>query len=244
VIAFNGSSFMKLNSCAEVRLVSNDINRGVSALDLRHVEEIWCELGRKGQRPPFEGVIINGLDVTETDSEVRINCGLMSYRCLVARAQRKLQSIRPVAVSGFVERSTQAGSEILLGRRALEATTHAGWYEVSPSGGLEANDVKLDGSIDVCGRLASELVEETGIEARTVEEWKPFGLYYDEPTGTIDIVIKLTIGEGEPPVSHSEEYEQLSWMGKKEIGELLACSDAPLVSVSRWILCNWLSERR
>lgn len=241
--AFGRSSLAIITARAEVRLVSKEIDHGVLASDLDHVEKTWRELGEQGEQPPFEGTIINALEVTEIGGDIKIDCGLMRYRCLVARARQDLRSIRPLAVSGFVERSLPEGGEILLGRRAPEATTHAGWYEAPPSGGLEASDVGTDGSIDILGRLASELVEETGIDAATVEEWRPFGLYYDDPTGTIDLVVKLGLRKS-ASVGYSEEYDKLCWMGAAEIRALLARVDAPIVDVSRWILCEWLGERR
>jgi 8-oxo-dGTP pyrophosphatase MutT (NUDIX family) len=245
LIAFGHSSFAMISPRADVRLVSKKINHGVLAADLDRVEDIWRELGERGEQPPFEGTIINALDVTEVDGNVRIDCGLMSYRCLVARAHQGLRSIRPVAVSGFIERSALGGDEILVGRRATDATTHAGWYEAPPSGGLEASDVGKDGSIDVLGRLTSELEEETGINPAVVKEWKPFGLYYDDSTGTIDVVVKLAVGNSVPSsVDSSEEYDDLCWMGKVEIHALLGRIDAPVVDVSRWILSQWLGERR
>jgi 8-oxo-dGTP pyrophosphatase MutT (NUDIX family) len=244
LIAFSHSSFAIISPRADVRLISKEINHGVLASDLDRVEGIWRELGEKGEQPPFEGTIINALDVTEVGGNVRIDCGLMSYRCLVARAHQDLRSIRPVAVSGFVERSVLGGDEILVGRRAPDATTHAGWYEAPPSGGLEASDVGMDGSIDILGRLATELAEETGIDAAVVKEWKPFGLYYDDPTGTIDVVVKLDVSNSPLSVDFSEEYDKLCWMGEAEIRALLAHIDAPVVQVSRWILGEWLSERR
>jgi 8-oxo-dGTP pyrophosphatase MutT (NUDIX family) len=244
LIAFGHSSFAMIIPRADVRLVSKKINHGVLAADLDRVEDIWRELGEKGEQPPFEGTIINALDVTEVDGNVRIDCGLMSYRCLVARAHQRLRSIKPVAVSGCVERSALGRDEILIGRRAPNVTTHAGWYEAPPSGGLEASDVGMDGSIDILERLASELAEETGIDAAAVNEWKPFGLYYDDPTGTIDVVVKLDVSNSVPSVEFSEEYDKLYWMGEADIRALLARIDAPVVDVSRWILGEWLSERR
>jgi 8-oxo-dGTP pyrophosphatase MutT (NUDIX family) len=244
LIAFSHSSFAIISPRADVRLISKEINHGVLASDLDRVEDIWRELGEKGEQPPFEGTIINALDVTEVGGNVRIDCGLMTYRCLVARARQDLRSIRPVAVSGFVERSVLGGDEILVGRRAPDATTHAGCYEAPPSGGLEVSDVGMDGSIDILGRLASELAEETGIDAAVVKEWKPFGLYYDGPTGTIDVVVKLDVSNSPLTVDFSEEYDKLCWMGEAEIRALLARIDAPVVDVSRWSLSEWLSERQ
>jgi 8-oxo-dGTP pyrophosphatase MutT (NUDIX family) len=244
MIAFSRSSFAIISPHAEARLVSKEINHGVLASDLAHVEKVWRELGEKGEQPPFEGTSVNALDVTELGGDVRISCGLMRYRCVVARAYQDLRSIRPMAVSGFVERSPVDGAEILLGRRAHYVTAYAGWYETPPSGGLEASDVGTDGSIDILGRLASELAEETGIDATTVEEWRPFGVYYDDPTGTIDVVVKLGVGKSAPSLTRSEEYDKLCWMGQAEICALLARTDAPIVDVSRWILSEWLSERR
>jgi 8-oxo-dGTP pyrophosphatase MutT (NUDIX family) len=243
VIPFGGSSFAIITPRAEVRLVSKEIDHGVLVSDLNSVEKIWRELGEKGEQPAFEGTIVNALEVTEVGGDIKIDCGLMRYRCLVARAHQDLRSIRPLAVSGFVERSLLEGGEILLGLRAPDAQTHAGWYEVPPSGGLEASDAGPDGSIDILGRLASELTEETGIDAATVEEWRLFGLYYDDPTGTIDLVVRLGLCKS-APVGYSEEYDKLCWMGAAELRALLARVDAPIVDVSRWILSEWLGERQ
>jgi 8-oxo-dGTP pyrophosphatase MutT (NUDIX family) len=244
LIAFGHSSFAIKSRRADVQLISKEINHGVLLSDLDRVEDIWRKLDEKGEQPPFEGTIINALDVAEVGGNVRIDCGLMSYRCLVARAHQHLRSIRPVAVSGCVERSVLGRDEILIGRRAPDATTHAGWYEAPPSGGLEASDVGMDGSINILGRLASELAEETGIDAAAVKEWKSFGLYYDDPTGRIDVVVKSDVSNSAPSAEFSDEYDKLCWMGEAEIRALLASIDAPVVDVSRWILSEWLSERR
>ena len=110
----------------------------------------------KSKLPQFEGTILNALDFVVSDDGVTIECGLMLYRCLVARSYENLPSIKPVAVSGFVEKKLATGDRaILLGRRSADSSTHSGWYETPPSGGLEVADVNSDGSIDITKRFAN-----------------------------------------------------------------------------------------
>jgi hypothetical protein len=237
------SSFAMKCIHADIRLRSASIGHGVSAEDMSRVQEIWQNLSDKGKLPQFEGTILNALDFVVSDDGVTIECGLMLYRCLVARSYEKLPTIKPVAVSGFVENLSTVGRAILLGRRSADASTHSGWYETPPSGGLEAADVNSDGSIDVTKRLANELFEETRIKRNAVESLNMFGVYYDDPTGTIDIIIRLGVSGPAVRVNPTSEYSELRWAEPTEILSLTKRSDAQLVDTSRWILKQWLDEQ-
>jgi hypothetical protein len=242
MITCGRSSFAVRSSRADLRLVSANIGHGISASDMHRVEEIWQELGDNGNLPPFEGTILNALDVTSSDGKIAIECGLMRYRCVVARSYENLPSIKPVAVSGLLESCASDGDVVLLGRRSWSVSTHAGWFETPPSGGLEVVDVNSDGSIDIISRLATELLEETGIERSAVIESNIFGLYYDDPTGTIDVVVRLNMGSPAPRINSTQEYTELRWMRQSEISALLQSADTNVVNVSRWILNQWLRE--
>ena len=237
------SSFAIRSSRADIRLRCASVGHGVSPDDMHRVEVIWQKLSDERKLPQFEGTILNALDFTVSSEGITIECGLMRYRCLIARSHENLPTIKPVAVSGFVEKSSADGCSVLLGRRSERASTHAGWYETPPSGGLEVADVNLDGSIDVSKRLASELLEETGIERSAVTNWNMFGVFYDEPTGTFDVIFKLTASDTAPHVNSTKEYGELRWVRRAEILPLLQRSDAKVVDATRWILSQWLSER-
>jgi hypothetical protein len=236
------SSFAVRSSGADIRLRSASVGYGVSPNDMHRVEVIWQKLSDEGKLPQFEGTILNALDFKASGEGIAIECGLMRYRCLVARSHENLPTIKPVAVSGFVEKGSADGRSILLGRRSESAATHAGWYETPPSGGLEVADVNLDGSIDVSKRLASELLEETGIEQSAVTNWHMFGVFFDEPTGTIDVIYKLSANDSAPRANSTKEYSELRWARRAEIFPLLDRSDAKVVEASRWILSQWLNE--
>jgi 8-oxo-dGTP pyrophosphatase MutT (NUDIX family) len=237
------TSFSMRSSRADIRLSSASVGQGVSPDDMHRVEVIWQKLGDEGKLPQFEGTILNALDFTASGEGVTIECGLMRYRCLIARSHENLPTIKPVAVSGFVEKGSADDRLILLGLRSESASTHVGWYETPPSGGLEVADVNSDRSIDVSRRLASELLEETGIERSAVTNWKMFGVFYDEPTGTIDVIFRLSASDTAPRVNSTKEYSELRWVRRTEILPLLKRSDAKIVAVSRWILSQWLSEQ-
>jgi len=238
------SSFAMKCKRADIRLRSDSIGYGVSEVDMHCVQGVWKNLRDEGKLPQFEGTILNALDFVVSDEGVTIECGLMLYRCLVARSYQNLPSIKPVAVSGFVEKKRATGDgAVLLGRRSAGSSTHSGWYETPPSGGLEVADVNSDGSIDITKRLAIELFEETRIERTAVESWNMFGVYYDDPTGTIDIIVRLGVNDSALRVIPTSEYSELRWAMPSEILALTERADVRVVDVSRWILNQWLDEQ-
>ena len=243
IVRLQSSFGMKL-SHANMRLRSTNIGHGVSAGDMRRVEEIWRNLNAMGKLPKFEGTILNALDITEYDEGITIECGLMLYRCLVARSYENLSTIKPVAVSGFVEKQAPDGDAILLGLRSEGATTHPGWYEMPPSGGLEIADVDSDGSINIDNRLLSELFEETRIERSAVKYSNTFGLFYDDPTGTVDIIVRLGLSNPTPHIDPTNEYSEFRWATRSEILALMKRNDVNVVDVSRWISSQWLSGHK
>lgn len=233
-----GGSFAARCSRFNLELSSKVIGFGITNQDMRCVEENWNELGREHLQPPFEKTILNVLSFSEQDDEIKITCGLMLYRCLIARLGENLSSVHPFAVTGLAMR--REGKEVLIGRRALTAASHGGWYETTPSGGVEQEDTQDDGSIDVFGRIASEFTEETNIPVSGIVNWGVFGFYYDDPTGTLDLILTLEIKGSSALIGPTEEYDSLDWMSFADVRNLLNRSDVKVVDVSRWALAEWL----
>jgi hypothetical protein len=222
------------------RLASREMNYGISPGDLKRVDAVWERLGRDGARPRFEKIIINALDVNVQGEGVAIVCGFMRYRCLVVRLHEELRSITPLAVSGVVCHRGARGDSVLIGRRSSKSTSHAGWYETPPSGGLEAEDVSPDGHVDLESRIIAEFAEETSL-VPTEHTTKVSGIYLDAPTNTIDVIYKFYVVEIEKKLPSSGEYDSLEWMALDDISTFLA--KKKLVPLSRRILENILRER-
>ena len=70
-----------------------------------------------------------------------------------------------------------------------------------------------------------------------------FGVYYDDPTGTIDIIIRLGVNGPAVRVNPTSEYSELRWAEPTEILALTKRADVQLVDISRWILKQWLDEQ-
>jgi 8-oxo-dGTP pyrophosphatase MutT (NUDIX family) len=218
--------------------VSQDIGYGIAGAHLRRADEIWSDLEKKGSQPIFENTILNVLNFSESDGLAKIDCGLMPYRCLIARLHEGLASIQPLAATGLALRA--CSNEVLVGKRAGGAASHAGWYETTPSGGFEIGDVDVDGSINVLGRMTAEFVEETGLLGSQIKDWRVFGVFYDSPTGTFDLLVELTVDSRASVPKATGEYDCLSWLSPDDVADLLDRADKKVVDVSRWALTEWL----
>jgi hypothetical protein len=235
-------SFALRCECAHLRLVSRAIGYGIASADRRRADEIWSNLERNGSQPTFENMILNVLSFSERNGLAEIGCGLMPYRCFIARLEQGLTSIRPLAATGLALRS--CSNEVLVGKRAVGTASHAGWYETTPSGGFEIGDVGADGSISVIGRMTAEFVEETGLSGNQIDDWRIFGVYYDGPTGTFDLLVELTVDSGASIPKATDEYECLSWLSPNGVRDLLGRADIDVVDVSRWALTEWLDSTK
>jgi 8-oxo-dGTP pyrophosphatase MutT (NUDIX family) len=231
-------SFAFRCQAAHLRLVSQDIGYGIAPAHLRRADEIWSGLEKKGSQPAFENTILNVLNVSESNGLAEIDCGLMPYRCLIARLYEGLASIQPLAATGLALRA--CSNEVLVGKRADGAASHAGWYETTPSGGFEIGDLDADGSINVLRRMTAEFVEETGLSGSQIKNWRVSGVYYDDPTGTFDVLVELTVDSRASVPEATDEYDCLSWLSPDNVANLLGCPDKKVVDVSRWALTEWL----
>ena len=185
-------------------------------------------------RPRFEGIALNALDVTADAQGVSVLCGLMRYRCVVARHHEPLGSIMPLAVSGAVRRRTARGPHVLMGRRSASSMSHAGWHETPPAGGVEISDVQPDGSVGLERRVLEEFRQETGL-AGLAPRLQVLGLYRDGPSNTLDVVYDIEIVGNVPPLAPTPEYESLEWISPQRIAAILSSSDR-VVPASRWAL--------
>jgi hypothetical protein len=235
-------SFASRCQAAHVQLISREVGYGITDSNKQRVEAIWYELAQQRRQPRFEKTILNVLDFSIDDGALKIACGLMPYRFLVGRLCDDLSSIKPLALTGITERA--GTNELLIGKRALDASSHGGWYETTPSGGVELEDVRVDGAVDILHRVYGELFEEAGIPENKIESSRVFGFYYDAPTGTLDIIIRLAVGVDQLILQSTAEYGQLNWLPPNEVSDLLDRSDIDVVDVSRWAMTEWLDTLR
>lgn len=113
-------------------------------------------------------------------------------------------TIHPLAVTGILICPTG----IVLGRRSDLVSTHAGFWELAPAGGLSLPEPTA--------QILEELHEELGLDSSALISIEVCGLIEDIETGVFDIILtlKLSLSENQIRFTHekfgSNEYSEIT----------------------------------
>lgn len=206
-------------------------------LELR-VADLWRQEQAKRATPLFDGELLSVTSIVGS----RIEGRFVPYRWFVAqRADPALSAalkVRPLAVSGLL----RCRGGIVFGRRSAGSTQDAGRWELVPSGGLDRNCCRPDGTIAVTTKILDELWEETGCPPTAVSSTETFVLVEDPASGVYDIGVDIALDLDAEAVlaAHrgraSDEYDVLRIVPVAEIGWFVAQASARVVEVSLALL--------
>lgn len=204
------------------------------------VEVNWQAECRKRGRSLFNGEMLEFMRL-EGD---RIVARFVEYRIYLASRAGALgtrQAVTPLGVSGVV----CCGDHVGFGRRAAHVTQYPGWLELIPSGSIDRDALRADGTIDHCGQLIRELSEETGLGESAIGEIVTLGLVFDAVDAVYDLCVSITLTENEPSrlgPMRSEEYDDLFFVNRASLPALTRSWDGRIVPTSLAILTGvgWL----
>jgi hypothetical protein len=207
------------------------------------IERLWNAEQLSRASPLTNGRIFSAVSI----SPERIVGRIAEYRHYIAQKARPelfdVLRVRPVAVSGVL----QCPEGLVFGRRAPYVTQYRGWWELVPSGGIDAIALPPRGDCDYIAEILKELREETGADKDWVSNVRPFCLIDDHHSHVLDIGIKMF-----SPRPFAELRETHRKVGSKEYDDIHAApiadlndfinSPAQLVPVSKALVLRFLAH--
>lgn len=154
----------------------------------RIIDQIWSEeqLSPAGR----EGGLFNGRIFRLNQFTADTMVGYFAhYKELVAQIRQpelfSSLSLTPLGVCGYLT----CQGRLLLGKRGNQVTHYPGWWELAPSGGVDADFVKPDNTIDIIAQFGQEFEEEIGLPVDTLTDLRQQALILDLHTGVYDLCI-------------------------------------------------------
>ena len=183
----------------------------LSDMNKKVVDQIWFE-SRDSHH--FNGQILNYLSF-----ENQILLGeFVEYKFYYAQTRepslKELLQIRPVAISGL----TTTANKLLMGQRSEKVTEYQKFYEVVPSGKIDAEGV--DGEqIDLFKQFQRELWEESGLSSTDIRDIIPFAFIYDKERDSYEICAEIHVNylAASENLRSTEEYQKLTWILKSDL---------------------------
>lgn len=200
--------------------------------DRRLVESIWESELKRSQGHLFNGKLLSML----TWDDLHLVGEFVEYKYYIAQLRapelkNKLQ-IRPVSISGM----TYAADKILIGLRSETVFQHPLWYELAPSGGVDAGMVS-EGRVDILKQFEIELIEETGLQPSDIQSIDPFALIYDEQSHSFEIGAAIQIQPVRAGISAaSDEYVRFFWIAEKDLSPFIAQHRSKIIPLSLHLL--------
>lgn len=224
----------KILSRSNFSIEINDFSLKVSPELEQEIEIVWQKEQKKNEN------LFNGLIVSATTVSPQIIQGFVcEYRYLIAQRIKPelfdVLQIRPVAVSGLL----LCTDGIVVGRRGKEVSQNSGFWELVPSGGIDATNIKFNAKVSPVSQIFTELQEEIGVKPNSVLHAKPFCLVEDINSHVIDIgiVLKTSLTKGEVEQhyynSPSKEYEELCVLNLSELDAFIIRHQKNIVDVSQ-----------
>lgn len=219
---------------------TNHFEENLSAEDIAQIDVMWKD-ATTNNRELFDGNILS----CSIDHFV-LECKQIPYRiffaCNYLSNLKKQLSLQALAVSGIC----RSKNKFLLGRRASGFSRYDGLIELVPSGGVDADRLKSDGTVDYEGQLLVELEEEAGLKATAILSKRLLGFIRNETESIVDICLELeldpTVLDLEWTTTKTKEYEEFFWLDSNDAQELLKTPEK-LVPASFTLLQNYFERR-
>ncbi len=197
------------------------------------IENIWNhELNRRPSNL-YNGQILNVVSF----SPDKMVAEFVDYKYFLAQLRdpnfEPVLELRTVGISGV----TTVVDKVLIGRRSATVSTFPNCYELVPSGGIDPSALVGD-KIDFVKQFEVELWEETGISVTEIKEIRPMVLVYDENLKMYDLCAEIIVNYSvlKEFIDPSEEYEDIEWIPKSEIGREIRRHKKDFVPLSLLLL--------
>lgn len=151
------------------------------------VRRVWDEENAKRARPYVDNPLLSFVGVSDSTVWGRF----LRYRHYIAwRRDPSLFAGERVAAMG-VSGLTLVDGCFAVGCRGPHMTAYAGWWELLPSGSIDADFLRAGGVIDFVAALKAELAQETGIDEPLIRGVSPYALVFDPNIETYDVVARI-----------------------------------------------------
>ena len=205
----------------------------------RLADEIWA----KKPDHVFNAALLVHQATTVRANHIDLTGAFTEYRFYYAQ-KRSGQSfgLTPIGVSGLII----CEDYVIFARRSSHVTSYPGKLELVPSGGLDREVAREDGTIDYLAKLRSEFAEETGQSAAIITAIEPFALIHDPADPVIDIACRLHLNIGRAPLqaslAQSDEYDDPAAVPLAALDDWLTAHQDEVIPTSRAILAAFRLE--
>lgn len=178
------------------------------------VNIIWEEK-KKNNSSFYEGNILRGISVERKGKDVILLCSQTEYKYYLAKFIDSSLGfkINPIAISGLI---TDNEGYTLIGKRR-KVTSHAGHYELVPSGGVD--------SVEFRKQIIKEFKEETGFDEEIIKRVDISGLIFDNTESLYEIIFNIHISKSLNlllPSLKIGEYEEFEVIKLSEFGKIIS----------------------
>ena len=155
------------------------------------VEELWQRACARMARGRAGGLFNGRVFSADSISGTLITGHITEYRRTVAQfedpALFEQLGLRPLAVCGVL----RCADGVVIGRRHVDAIYQAGMWQLPPAGSVDASSIGDDGNVDLEQQILTELQEELGLTADTVDAVQPLCALEHAATHVTDIGLAL-----------------------------------------------------
>ncbi|OPX92789.1 MAG: hypothetical protein A4E53_00342 [Pelotomaculum sp. PtaB.Bin104] len=163
--------------------------------DERIIEEIWQQTLREKEGSLFNGTLLSLCNLREEKNKIIITGSYIQYKHFIAHRKRPdlNLNIKPVGVSGITVLQESSDELIIFAKRKDRNTQYPDFLELVPSGSIDEECAKPDGTINYKSKILSELAEETGLTTELVKKVEGFALVLDRIDNVYDVCCKISV---------------------------------------------------
>ncbi len=196
------------------------------------VDGIWKEAADRSQGKLFDGMVT----CLSSIEPGKLYVQPVPYRLFYAQRQsaklRAALDLKALAVSGII----RCHGAVLFGKRSPTVTQYPGYWELVPSGALDAGKPGAEGCLDYKQQILDELKEECAVEPADVVCVSPLALILDVGEATYDICCQIELKKSPPDSISNDEYTQIESISDRQLSRFYAEHSGALVPTSAAIL--------